>query len=84
MGPAKNYSRWAMQWTDELHELGAPLYLPYGEEVTLRLERYIDKYQEIDAVRFYRADGSPLMSVTNAEEASLRRQRHCLPISWAK
>ena len=24
----KNYSRWAMQWTDELHELGAPLYLP--------------------------------------------------------
>lgn len=65
----KNYSRWAMQWTDELHELGAPLYLPYGEEVTLRLERYIDKYQEIDAVRFYRADGSPLMSVSNAEDA---------------
>ena len=61
----KNYSRWAMQWTNELHELGAPLYLPYGEEVTLRLERYINKYQEIDAVRFYRADGSPLMAVDN-------------------
>lgn len=66
----KNYSRWAMQWTDELHELGAPLYLPYGEEVTLRLERYIDKYQEIDAVRFYRADGSPLMAVSNTEPMS--------------
>lgn len=65
----KNYSRWAMQWTDELHELGAPLYLPYGEEVTLRLERYIDKYQEIDKVRFYRADGSPLMSVSNGDNA---------------
>ena len=67
----KNYSRWAMQWTDELHELGAPLYLPYGDEVTLRLERYIDKYQEIDKVRFYRADGSPLMSVTNSEDVPI-------------
>ncbi len=65
----KNYSRWAMQWTDELHELGAPLYLPYGEEVTLRLERYIDKYQEIDNVAFYRADGSPLMAVANSDDA---------------
>ena len=23
-----NYSRWALQWTEELNELGAPLYLP--------------------------------------------------------
>ena len=66
----KNYSRWAMQWTDELHELGAPLYLPYGEEVTLRLERYIDKYPEIDNVAFYRADGSPLMAVSNSGKIS--------------
>lgn len=63
----KNYSRWAMQWTDELHELGAPLYLPFGEEVTLRLERYINKYPEIDRVRFYRADGSALKVVDNDE-----------------
>lgn len=62
----KNYSRWAVQWTDELHELGAPLYLPYGEEVTLRLEQYIDKYPEIDKVMFYRADGTPLMVVANS------------------
>lgn len=65
----KNYSRWAIQWTDELHELGAPLYLPFGDEVTLRLERYIDKYPEIDEVHFYRADGSPLMSVRNEGQA---------------
>ncbi len=64
-----NYSRWAMQWTNELHELGAPLYLPYGEEVTLRLERFIDKYPEIDRVLFYRADGSQLMTVSNSSEA---------------
>ena len=69
----KNYSRWAMQWTEELHELGAPLYLPYGEEVTLQLESYIDKYQEIDAVRFYRADGSPLTMVANENGARAMR-----------
>ena len=75
----KNYSRWAMQWTDELHELGAPLYLPYGDEVTLRLERYIDKYPEIDEVLFYRADGSPLMSVVNDERAAAPAAREALP-----
>ncbi|NOX69250.1 MAG: EAL domain-containing protein [Gammaproteobacteria bacterium] len=62
----KNYSRWAMQWTEELHELGAPLYLPYDEEVTLRLENYIDKYQEINEVSYYRLDGSHLKTVSNA------------------
>lgn len=75
----QNYSRWAMQWTDELHELGAPLYLPYGEEVTLRLERYIDKYPEIDRVLFYRADGSPLMSVTNFDDAREAESRPMPP-----
>ena len=45
-----NYSRWAMQWTEELNELGAPLYLPDDNEVMLRLESFIDKYPEIDRV----------------------------------
>ena len=63
----KNYSRWAMQWTEELHELGAPLYLPYDEEVTLRLENYIGKYPEIAEVSYFRLDGSLLKTVTNAE-----------------
>lgn len=71
-GLQKNYSRWALQWTDELHELGAPLYLPYGEAVTLRLESYIAKYPEIDSVLFYRADGTRLMAVSNAEDGENR------------
>ena len=62
----KNYSRWAMQWTEELHELGAPLYLPYDEEVTLRLENYIEKYQEINDVSFFRLDGSRMTTVSNS------------------
>ncbi|MCK5326722.1 MAG: hypothetical protein KAJ57_11960, partial [Woeseiaceae bacterium] len=27
-----NYSRWALQWTDELNELGSPLYLADDSE----------------------------------------------------
>ena len=42
-----NYSRWALQWTEDLNELGAPLYLPDDNEVLLRLESFIDKYPEI-------------------------------------
>lgn len=66
----KNYSRWAMQWTEELHELGAPLYLPYDEEVTLRLENYLDKFQEINEVSYFRLDGSRLTTVSNSNDAT--------------
>jgi diguanylate cyclase (GGDEF)-like protein len=62
-----NYSRWAMQWTEELNELGAPLYLPDDNEVLLRLESFIDKYPEINQVAYYRQDGSNLYSLHNRE-----------------
>jgi len=61
-----NYNRWALQWTEELNELGAPLYLPDDDEVILRLESFIDKYPEIDNVSYYRRDGSVLFSISNA------------------
>lgn len=60
-----NYSRWAMQWTEELNELGAPLYLPNDDEAILRLESFIDKYPEIDRVSYYRGDGSILFAIEN-------------------
>ncbi len=62
-----NYNRWALQWTQELNELGAPLYLPGDDEVILRLESYIDKYPEIDEVTYYRQDGSVLFVIANHE-----------------
>lgn len=62
-----NYSRWAMQWTEELNELGAPLYLPNDDEALLRLESFIHKYPEIDRVAYYRADGSTMFSLENGE-----------------
>jgi hypothetical protein len=33
-----NYGRWALQWTDELNELGSPLYLADDSEALYRLE----------------------------------------------
>ena len=60
-----NYSRWAVQWTEELNELGAPLYLPDDDEVILRLESFVDKYPEIEKVTYYRRDGSALLSISN-------------------
>ena len=60
-----NYSRWAMQWTEELNELGAPLYMPNDDEAILRLESFIDKYPEIDRVSYYNDDGSNMFSIQN-------------------
>jgi diguanylate cyclase (GGDEF)-like protein len=60
-----NYNRWALQWTEELNELGAPLYLPNDDEVILRLESFVGKYGEIDNVTYYHRDGSVLFSITN-------------------
>jgi diguanylate cyclase (GGDEF)-like protein len=63
-----NYSRWALQWTDELNELGAPLYLPEDNEATLRLESFIHKYPEIDRVAYYKTNGSVMFSIDNWQE----------------
>jgi len=59
----KNYSRWALQWTEELHELGAPFYLPGNGEVTLRIESYVEKYPEIERVTYFRLDGTEITSL---------------------
>ncbi len=64
----KNYSRWALQWTEELNELGAPLYLPSDEYVERRLETYIARYPEIDRVTYFRLDGSAIASLANEGE----------------
>jgi diguanylate cyclase (GGDEF)-like protein len=70
-----NYSRWALQWTEELNELGSPLYLPDDAEVLMNLESFIDKYPEIERVTYYREDGSVLYSLFN-DEANQDRAAH--------
>ncbi len=62
-----NYSRWALQWTEELNDLGSPLYLPEDGEVMMNLDTFIAKYPEIERVTYYREDGSVLHSLFNDE-----------------
>lgn len=60
-----NYSRWAMQWTEELNELGAPLYLRDDDDVLLRLESFVDKYSEIGRVTYYERNGRKMFTISN-------------------
>ncbi len=64
-----NYSRWALQWTEDLNELGAPLYLQDNEAI-IRLESFIDKYPEIDRVVFYYEGGTVLRAIANNDGQS--------------
>jgi diguanylate cyclase (GGDEF)-like protein len=58
-----NYSRWALQWTEELNELGSPLYMSDDSEALLRIESFVRKYPEIGRVAYFRPDGTPLFSI---------------------
>jgi diguanylate cyclase (GGDEF)-like protein len=60
-----NYSRWALQWTEDLNELGTPLYLEGDREVVLRLESFVGRYPEIHRVTYYFEDGTPFYSIDN-------------------
>ncbi len=63
-----NYSRWAMQWTEDLNELGAPLYLANDKEALIRLESFVERYPEIDRVAYFSKDGAPMFSVDNKKD----------------
>ena len=70
-----NYGRWALQWTKELNELAAPLYLTADKEASLRLESYVERYPEIAEVAYFDPAGQLLFSVAGepaeAAEVSL-------------
>jgi diguanylate cyclase (GGDEF)-like protein len=63
-----NYSRWALQWTGELNEMAAPLYLTDDGEALIRLESFVERYPEIDRVSYFAKDGTNLFSVDNHED----------------
>jgi len=63
-----NYSRWALQWTEELNELAAPLYLDDDSEARFRLESFVERYPEIDRVSYFGKDGSALFFVGGGED----------------
>ena len=61
-----NYGRWALQWTEELNELGAPLFLADDGDALIQLESYVERYPEIDRVGYFATDGTALFSVDNS------------------
>ena len=66
-----NYGRWALQWTEELNELAAPLYLADDSEALIRLESFVERYPEIDRVSYFGTDGETLFSVTTTEDTEV-------------
>ena len=60
-----NYSRWALQWTEELNELGSPLYLADDAEALIRLESFVRRYPEIDRVTYFTRNGTSIFSFSN-------------------
>ena len=64
-----NYGRWALQWTEELNELGSPLYLDDDNEALMRLESFIERYSEIRRVVYFDKDGRTLFSVDSKDVA---------------
>ncbi len=63
-----NYSRWALQWTNELNELAAPLYLSEDEEAAIRLESYVERYPEIKRVTYYDKNGNVMFGVGGEDD----------------
>ncbi|MEJ2128947.1 MAG: EAL domain-containing protein [Woeseiaceae bacterium] len=63
-----NYGRWALQWTEELNELGSPLYLSDDEEARIRLESFVERYPEIHRVAYFSQSGVALFSVDKRED----------------
>ncbi len=66
-----SYGRWAMQWTGELNELGAPLYLDHGGDALLDLERFIAKYPEIRRISYFGPGGQSLLSLSHELETDV-------------
>ena len=64
-----NYGRWALQWTEELNELGSPLYLADDIEALIRLESFTERYPEISRVAYYGKSGEALYSIDKQADA---------------
>ena len=63
-----NYGRWALQWTEELNELGSPLYLADDAEALIRLESYVERYPEIARVAYFDPNGVAIISIGNTSD----------------
>lgn len=59
-----NLEKWAIRWTQELNELGTPLYSDDSKpDRFIHVEDYIKKFPDIAYVNYYQLDGALLFSV---------------------
>lgn len=65
----ENVDRWALQWVDELQELGAPLYLDDPVDAFIDVVRFSNRYPELVRVTYYQPDGAVINSVDSRESA---------------
>jgi diguanylate cyclase (GGDEF)-like protein len=65
-----NVNRWALQWVDDVQELGAPLYVGDSENALLNVERFVDRYPELTRVAYFDADGVSRKVIHGAERRS--------------
>ena len=66
-----NLDRWASQWTSQLNELGAPLYVTEPASVLLDIERFVDAYPEVAQVAWFDVAGSLLYSIDQTDGADV-------------
>lgn len=70
-----NLEKWAVRWTQELNELGAPL---YGDELKhdrfIHIEDYIEKFPEIAYVNYYDINGAQIFSEKRSDVDITARQ----------
>jgi len=57
-----NLEKWAVRWTQELNELGTPLYDDSNPNRFIHIEDYIKKFPEIAYVNYYSQSGKLIFS----------------------
>ena len=65
----ENVDRWALQWVDELQELGAPLYLDDPVYAFIDVERFANRYPELVRVTWFDAAGETINTIDSRESA---------------
>lgn len=62
-----NLAHWAEQWTEQLNELGAPLYLSDQDDALINVETFVETYPELAYVNWYGRDGRLLFTIGSDE-----------------
>jgi diguanylate cyclase (GGDEF)-like protein len=63
----ENVDRWALQWVDELEELGAPLYLDDPIYAFIDVERFANRYPELVRVSWFDSSGEAINTIDSRE-----------------